>query len=61
MEQKYILQRDTLIDLLAAAATDYVIGRVTEKELQTITRIITEQLVKHHSAPQHYYITTEEE
>lgn len=61
MEQKYIVQRDTLIDLLAAAATDYVVGRVTGKELQTITRIITEQLVKHHSAPQHYYITIEEE
>lgn len=46
MEQKYIVQRDTLIDLLASAATDYVIGRVTEKELQTIARIITEQLAR---------------
>ena len=61
MEQKYIVQRDMLVDLLAAAATDYVIGRITEKELQTITRVITEQLVKHHSAPQQYYITEEEE
>ncbi len=61
MEQKYIVQRDTLVNLLAAAATDYVVGRITEKELQTITRIIAEQLMKHHSAPQHYYITIEED
>lgn len=61
MEQKYILQRDTLIDLLAAAATDYVIGRVTDKELQTIARIITEQLMRHYSALQHYYMTEEED
>lgn len=61
MEQKYIVQRDTLIELLAAAATDYVIGRITKSELQTITRVITEQLARLYSAPQHYYITIEED
>ena len=61
MEQKYIVQRDTLVVLLAAAATDYVVGRITEKELQTITMVITEQLARLYSAPQHYYITIEED
>ena len=59
MEQKYIIQRDTLIDLLAAAATDYVVGRVTKSELQTITRVITEQLARLYNALQHYNMTAE--